>query len=98
MKVTWAPLAREQTADAFAFISAERPSAALRRFEEIVERAGSLSDFPDMGRMMPEAGRPEVREVVAEPYRLIYRRDPDEVIIIGVFHSRQDVDADSLGG
>ncbi|PKQ30398.1 MAG: plasmid stabilization protein [Actinobacteria bacterium HGW-Actinobacteria-10] len=89
MKVTWAPLAREQTANAFAYISAERPSAALRWFEEIVERAGSLSDFPDMGRMMREAGRPEVREVIIEPYRLIYRRDSDEVVIMGVFHSRQ---------
>ncbi|MCE5191880.1 MAG: type II toxin-antitoxin system RelE/ParE family toxin [Actinomycetia bacterium] len=98
MKVTWAPLAREQTADAFAYISAERPSAALRWFEEIVERAGSLSQFPDMGRMMPEAGRPEVREVIVEPYRLIYRRDSDEVVIIGVFHSRQDVDVDSFRG
>jgi len=48
--------------------------------------------------MTPEAGRPEVREVVVEPYRLIYCRDPDEVVIIGVFHSRRDVDADSLGG
>lgn len=98
MKVTWAPLAREQTADAFAFISAQRPSAAVRWFDDVIERAGSLSAFPDMGRMMPEVGRPEVREVVVEPYRLVYRRDPDEVVIIGVFHSRQDVDAGSLGG
>lgn len=51
-----------------------------------------------MGRMMLEAGRPEVRDIIVEPYRLIYRRDPDEVVIIGVFHSRQDVDVDSLGG
>ena len=97
MKVIWAPLAREQTADAFAYISVERPAAALRWFEAIVERTGSLSAFPDMGRVMPEFGRPEVREVAVEPYRLVYRRDPDEIVIIGVFHSRQDVDADSLG-
>jgi plasmid stabilization system protein ParE len=50
-----------------------------------------------MGRMMPEASRPDVREVLVEPYRLVYRRDPEEVVILGVFHSRQDVDADSLG-
>jgi toxin ParE1/3/4 len=97
MRVTWAPLARGQTADAFAYISAERPAAAVSWFDAVVERAESLSAFPDMGRMMPEAGRPEVREVAVEPYRLVYRRDPDEIVIIGVFHSRQDVDADSLG-
>jgi plasmid stabilization system protein ParE len=97
MRVTWAPLAREQTADAFAFISAERPSAAVRWFEMLVERAGSLSLFPDMGRVMPEAGRPDVREVLVEPYRLVYRRDPVEVVILGVFHAREDVDTESLG-
>jgi plasmid stabilization system protein ParE len=91
-------LAREQVADAFAYISAERPDAALRWFEVIVDRAGSLSAFPDMGQMMPEAGRPEVREIIVEPYRLIYRRDPEEVIIMGVFHFRQQVGADDLPG
>ena len=95
MRVILAPLAREQVADAFAYISAERPSAALRWFDEVVERTGSLSTFPDIGRMMPEAGRPEVREVLVEPYRLIYRRDPDLIVIIGVFHSHQDVDPDA---
>ncbi len=91
MRVIWAPLAREQVADAFTYISAERPSAALRWFDEVVDRAGSLSTFPEMGRMMPEPGRPEVREVLVEPYRLIYRRDPDLIVIIGVFHSHQDI-------
>ena len=97
MRVTWAPLAREQTADAFAYISAERPAAAMRWFEDVVERAGSLSAFPDMGPIMPEAARPEVREVRVAPYRLVYRRDPEEVVILGVFHTCHDVDADSLG-
>jgi len=96
MKVIWAPLAREQVADAFAFMSAERPAAAVRWFEQVVESAGSLSVFPDMGGMMPEAGRPEVRQVLVDPYRLIYRRDPDTVVIIGVFHFHQDVDAVDL--
>ena len=97
MRVIWAPLAREQVAEAFAFISAQRPSAALRWFDEVVERAGSLSSFPDLGRMMPEAGRPEVREVIVDPYRVVYRRDPDIIVILGVFHSRQSVDAEDLG-
>lgn len=98
MRVIWAPLARDQVADAFAYISAEQPSAALRWFDAIVDGAGSLSTFPDIGRIMPEAGRPEVREILVEPYRLVYRRDPDLVVIIGVFHSRQDVNVDDLSG
>jgi len=98
MRVIWAPLARDQVADAFSYISVEQPAAALRWFDEIVDRTGSLSTFPDIGQVMPEAGRPEVREIYVEPYRLIYRRDPDLVVIIGVFHWRQDVNTDDLAG
>ncbi len=37
MRVIWAPLAREQVADAFNFILAERPAAAVRWFNHVVE-------------------------------------------------------------
>jgi plasmid stabilization system protein ParE len=96
VKVVWAPSAREQVADAFAFIASDRPSAAIGWFERVVDAVGRLSQFPDMGHMMQEAGRPEVREVIVEPYRLVYRRDPDLIAIIGLFHSRQDVDGELL--
>lgn len=92
----WAPLAQEHVSQAFAYIAAERPSAAVRWFEAVVETAGSLAQFPDMGHVMPEAGRPEVREILVDPYRLIYRRDLDQVVVLAVFHARQDVDADSV--
>lgn len=66
----------------------------MQWFESLVERVGSLSTFPDMGRMVPEAARPEVREVLVEPYRVVYRRDHDQVVVLGVFHERQQVDVE----
>ncbi|MGV8083565.1 MAG: type II toxin-antitoxin system RelE/ParE family toxin [Coriobacteriia bacterium] len=98
MKVIWAPLAREHVAQAFAYIAAERPSAAVRWFDAIVDVAGSLSAFPGMGRMTPEAERPELREALVDPYRLIYRYDSDQIVVLGVFHIRQQIDAEMLEG
>ena len=73
MRVIWAPLAEEQVADAFAYIAAERPAAALKWFEAVVSATESLSALPDQGRMVPEADRPSLREVLVQPYRVVYQ-------------------------
>jgi toxin ParE1/3/4 len=88
-------LAEEQVADAFAYIATERPAAALKWFERIVAKTESLSALPDQGRMVPEAQRPALREVLVEPYRVVYQRDADTVVILTVQHERRDLD---LGG
>lgn len=96
MNVVWARLAEDQVADAFAYIAAERPSAALRWFERIVEAAGSLSVLPDQGRRVPESDRESIREVLVEPYRMVYRRDDDAVVILTVQHERRDLDLSDI--
>ena len=55
MNVIWTSLAESQVADAFAYIAADRPAAALKWFERLVRSVGSLSLLPDQGRMVPEA-------------------------------------------
>ena len=92
MKVVWAPLARERVAEAFAYIAADRPSAAAKWLERVLVRVAKLARFPDMGHMVPEVRRPEIREVPVRPYRVIYRRDPALVVVLTVRHMRQDWD------
>jgi toxin ParE1/3/4 len=92
VKVAWTALAEDQAADAFAYIAAERPSAALKWFGRVVESVSSLSMMPDLGRMVPEADRETIREVLVQPYRVVYRRDDDEVLILTVQHERRDLD------
>jgi toxin ParE1/3/4 len=92
VKVTWAPLAQGQVADAFAYIAVDRPSAALKWFERVVAKTESLCALPDQGRWVPEADRESLREVLVEPYRVVYRRDADEVVILTVQHERRDLD------
>jgi plasmid stabilization system protein ParE len=91
VKVIWAPLAEEQVADAFAYIAAERPAAALKWFERVVAATESLSELPDQGRMVPEAQRQSVRELLVEPYRVVYFRGDDGLLILTVQHERRDL-------
>jgi plasmid stabilization system protein ParE len=92
VKVIWAPLAEQQVADAFAYIAAERPGAALKRFERVVAKTESLSEMPDQGRMVPEAQRQSVREVLVEPYRVVYLREDEVIVILTVQHERRDLE------
>ncbi len=92
MNVVWTALAEDQVADAFAYIAAERPSAAVKWFERLVESVGSLSLLPDQGRMVPEADRESIRAVLVQPYRVVYRCDDGAVVILTVQHERRDLD------
>ena len=79
-------------AAALDYIAAERPSAALRWLDEVMVHSRSLAQFPDRGRMVPELQRPEIREVLVDPYRIPYRRDDDQVTVLAVLHDRQAFD------
>jgi plasmid stabilization system protein ParE len=51
--------------------------------------------LPDQGRMVPEAQRPSLREVFVEPYRVIYHRGEDVLVVLSVQHERRNLD---IGG
>jgi toxin ParE1/3/4 len=45
-----------------------------------------LASSPQMGRVVPEIGDPDVREIIVGAYRIVYRYRHDTVEIITVFH------------
>jgi toxin ParE1/3/4 len=96
VKVIWAPLAEEQVAEAFAYISAERPAAALKWFERVVGATESLSELPEQGRLVPEAQRQSVRELLVEPYRVVYSVGDDVLLILTVQHERRQLDLEHI--
>jgi plasmid stabilization system protein ParE len=75
--------------EAVDYIAAERPASALRWLDETMERVRSLERFPDLGRIVPELQRPEIREVLVDPYRVPYHRDEQRVTILAVLHDRR---------
>jgi len=63
--------------------SEEYASLLVSRFLQAVER---LSDFPVSGRIVPEVGDAQLREVISGSYRIVYRVLDDEVVIVTVHH------------
>jgi len=47
-----------------------------------------LRDFPELGRLTPEAPDEDVRQLVVLPYRIIYEFADDIVTILDIIHGR----------
>lgn len=89
MKVVWAPLAEKRAIEAVDYIARERPAVAAAWLEQLLERTSALSRFPRRGREVPEIARQQYREIQHAPYRVIYRVDSAQVVILTLRHWRR---------
>jgi toxin ParE1/3/4 len=90
MRVIWAPVALDRAEEAARFIAADRPAAAAKWIDGLFDTVARLSAFPDKGRMVPEVGRADVREVLYGKYRVVYRLEEKRLFVLTVRHQRRD--------
>ena len=91
MKAVWSPTARRQAQAAIDYIALDRPQTSLDWLEGLVKRVALLEDLPEQGRVVPEWHESSVREVLHEPYRVIYEVVEDRLEIIAMSHFRQEL-------
>lgn len=97
MKVVWSPLAIERAYEAAAYIADDKPEAALRWLEGLFEVTDPLERFPESGRIVPEIGLPEFREVVyRKACRVVYRLEASRVSILTIRNFAQRLDLNEL--
>jgi len=89
-RVAWTESARNELDEAVAFVAEESPQVALELLERILRSADTLSSLSERGRLVPERGDPVIREILVDPYRLIYGVDERSVVILGLLHQRRD--------
>jgi toxin ParE1/3/4 len=70
-------------------IAADDRQAASVWVARLWSRAADVQDFPFAGRMVPEFGRADIREVLLRHYRIIYRVDGAEIVVLAVFGGGQ---------
>ena len=97
MKVVWSPLAELRALEAVEYIANDRPLAAAKWLEGLLERVAKLDQFERRGRVVQEIGNPAYREILFEPYRIIYRIDPSRVVILTLRHVRRAWDDAEVG-
>ena len=65
--------------------------------DKIFEKAKKLEQFPQMGRVVPEIGRSEIRELIFRNYRIIYHLiTKTQVNILAVHNGLRPLTEESL--
>lgn len=70
-------------------IAEDSPRVAAKWVRRIMSAPDILETMPFIGPMVEEIGRPEIRELLVKPYRIIYRVRGDVCTIGAVYHGRQ---------
>jgi plasmid stabilization system protein ParE len=89
-EVVWGRRARSDLRLAINHIQADSPTAARSFASAIIQTSRSLSTLSERGRVVPELGQDEVRELLLGRYRLIYEVFPDRVAVVRVIHASRD--------
>lgn len=89
MKIIWTKSATDSLTEILDYIAESNPLTALKFIEAINEKVLVLKDFPLSGRIVPEFDDPKLRELIHGNYRIIYRNEKNEIIIVVVRHSKR---------
>lgn len=86
-RVVWTLQAIEDVEAIRAYIARDSRHFADLFAERIIAAVDRLAIHPESGRVVPEFGRSDLREVVLSAYRIVYRLAGDDVAILSVFHA-----------
>jgi plasmid stabilization system protein ParE len=96
MQVVWTDPALERVDEIATHIAQDNPDAAVRWTVELFDAVERLAEFPESGRMVPEVGSREIRELIYGSYRVFYRVGA-AVEVLSVRHGSELIRSDEVG-
>lgn len=85
-EVTWTQQALDDLEAVCLYIARDAPGYATVFAERAFRAVAHLAQFPRAGRVVPEIHHDDIREVILQSYRIIYRVRLDEVEILTIHH------------
>jgi toxin ParE1/3/4 len=92
----WTPRARADLKTIHDRIAKDSRQSAQKVAREIVRKADTLAEPPRTGRTVPEVNDPDLREISAYSWRIIYHLRNDRVFIVTLIHKRRQPGAEDL--
>ncbi|MDH4322195.1 MAG: type II toxin-antitoxin system RelE/ParE family toxin, partial [Desulfobulbaceae bacterium] len=93
--VIWANTAYADLLDIVEYIAKDSPATAGKILQNIKSKAADLTVSPQRGRVVPELQEQGItlyRELIIDPWRLIYRITDATVLVFSVIDGRQNVE------
>ena len=89
MKVVWTQEALDRLSDIENLISQDSPQRAIEFVDYLIQRGESVSEHPRIGRVVPEISNPDIREILAKKYRIVYKIQEKTIEILTVFEGHK---------
>ncbi len=90
MRIRWLPRAERDLGRLYDFLKDVAPRAAARSIQNIIAAVRRLSDYPRVGRIIETYQPREVRALVVNDYEVHYEIIDEWLIILRVWHARED--------
>ena len=88
----WSDQAKSDLKAIHEYIARDSKHYARKVTRELIGKADALAELPRLGRIVPEVGDDNVREIAAYSYRILYEIAPDgAAVILAVVHKRRDL-------
>ncbi len=71
------------------YVEKQVPEVGKRLVGEVFAQTERLADFPESGRIVPEFGLANLREVIYPPFRIVYRLEAGRIWIIRIWRSER---------
>lgn len=70
-------------------IALDHVPTAVKWAEGVFEHCEQLRSHPEIGRMVPEFERPEIRELIHGNYRLVHELKANQIDMLTIWHTSQ---------
>jgi plasmid stabilization system protein ParE len=93
-RIRWTKTARGDLDIVVDYIAGDSVENALAVLDRLEQRADALRLAAERGRLVPELKAVDVlqyRELIERPWRIIYRIEPDQVVVLAVLDGRRDL-------
>jgi len=88
-EIKWSPEAAEDLASIAEYIGRDSEYYAQAVVTEILSVSRHISEFPLIGRVVTEIGNELIRERFIYSYRLVYRIESEQILIVAVIHGKR---------
>ncbi len=90
-KIVWSHEAAADIEALANYISRDSAFYAAAFVQEILDVSRSLNEYSERGRVVPEFGDTNIRELFVRGYRLIYSIEEYRIVLLGLVHGKRDL-------
>jgi len=85
-EIVWTDRAQQDLREIVEYIARDSKAYAQSFGLRLRSSVDRLAAFPESGRAIPEDPDSGLREVIVQPYRLLYKIAPNRVVVLTVVH------------